>query len=98
MPSSKHEPRGWNYLSPEKRNAWIEASLAKARKQRWRQMLLLLKAKLEIVRMGFSTVEHEFMADMVLPSGNTAGQVIAEVVRRGLTGVDDLPKLLGATS
>jgi hypothetical protein len=98
MPATGKEPRGWHYLTAEKKNAWLDAQLAQARRQRWRQMLLLLKAKLEIVRMGLASIEHEFMADMVLPSGDTAGQVLAEVVRRGLTGVGDLPKLLGTGS
>jgi hypothetical protein len=76
--------------------SWVDARLAQARRERWRQMLLLLKAKLEIVRIGFSTVEHEFMADMVLPSGETVSALLAEALRRGLNGTGDLPKLLGS--
>lgn len=41
--------------------------LGQLRRERWRAVLLLLKSKLEIVRIGLSSVEREFMADMVLP-------------------------------
>lgn len=37
----------------------------------WRLMLLLLKAKLEAVREGATTIEREFLADMLLPDGST---------------------------
>lgn len=38
-------------------------------RQAWRVLLLLVKAKLEAVDAGISTVEKEFFADLVLPSG-----------------------------
>jgi hypothetical protein len=95
QPTPGHEPRGWSYTTTEQRSQWLGRQLAQARRERWRQMLLLLKAKLEIVRIGLSTVEHEFMADMVLPSGQTASVVLAEALRCGLNGTGDLPKLLG---
>jgi len=44
---------------------------------RWRGVVLLLKGKLEIVRLGISTVEREFMADLVLPNGRTLGLELA---------------------
>lgn len=37
----------------------------------WRLLLLLLKAKLEAVREGATTIEREFMADTVMPNGQT---------------------------
>jgi hypothetical protein len=94
-PKAGGEPQGWRGWDEPRRAAWRGAALRQARMQRWRQMLLLLKAKLEIVRMGLSSVEHEFMADMVLPSGETAGQVLSEAIRRGLGGTGDIVKMLG---
>lgn len=35
----------------------------------WRALLLVVKAKLEAVEAGISTVEREFMPDLVLPGG-----------------------------
>jgi hypothetical protein len=40
----------------------------------WRLLLLLLKAKLEAIREGATTMEREFLADMLLPDGSTVYQ------------------------
>lgn len=40
----------------------------------WRLLLLLVKAKLEAVREGATTIEREFLADMLLPDGSTVHQ------------------------
>ena len=43
-------------------------------RRRWRSLVLVVKAKLTAVADGISTVEREFLADVVLPSGATFGQ------------------------
>lgn len=45
-------------------------------RERWRVFVLLVKAKLEAVELGLSTIEREFLADIYLPSGQTVGQVM----------------------
>lgn len=45
-------------------------------RQRWRALLLAIKAKLEAVETGISTFEDEFLPHIVLPSGQTVGQWI----------------------
>ena len=40
----------------------------------WRLMLLLIKAKLEAVREGATTIEREFLSDRLLYDGTTVGQ------------------------
>jgi len=40
-------------------------------RQRWRALLLVIKAKLEAVDSGISEFEDEFMANIVLPDGKT---------------------------
>jgi hypothetical protein len=47
-----------------------------ATRQRWRALVLVLKAKLEAVASGISTVESEFLAGIVLPNGMTLGQAV----------------------
>ena len=47
------------------------------RARRWRVLLLLLKAKLEAVDSGISTVQDEFMAHIAMPNGQTAGEIMA---------------------
>jgi hypothetical protein len=46
-------------------------------REHWRALLLLVKAKLEFVAGGLSTVEREFLAHVVLPNGSTVGDEIA---------------------
>lgn len=45
-------------------------------RQRWRAVLLVIKAKLEAVASGISTLEQEFLANIVTESGRTIGEVI----------------------
>lgn len=49
--------------------AWEQAC-----RQRWRALALVIKAKLEAVAAGITTVEDEFLAHTVLPDGSTVGQ------------------------
>ncbi len=44
------------------------------KRRRWRALLLVIKAKLEAVETGISTLEKEFLADVVLPNGRTLGE------------------------
>jgi hypothetical protein len=87
-PSASKQPKNLT------RDQWLAQRLVQARRERWRAILLLLKSKLEIVRIGLSGVEKEFMADMILPGGETVHQVLSEALRRGLDGAA-LPKALG---
>lgn len=52
--------------------AWEQAC-----RSRWRALYLIVKAKLEAVDAGISTVEREFLYDIVLPDGRTAGEWLA---------------------
>ncbi len=45
-------------------------------RERWRAVLLLVRAKLELVELGISTIEREFLADIALPDGQTVGEVL----------------------
>lgn len=44
-------------------------------RQRWRALTLVIKAKLEAVESGISEFEDEFMANIVMPNGQTVGQM-----------------------
>lgn len=52
----------------------------KEHKRRWRALLLILKAKLEIVSGGESTLTREFLSDMVLPNGRTVEEDMAPLL------------------
>lgn len=65
----KEEKRFKGARKPER--AWEQAV-----RQRWRALLLILKAKLEAVASGVATLEEEFMAYIVVPGGKTVGEEI----------------------
>ena len=61
----------------------------------WRRLLLILKAKLEIIADGSSTVEREFLADILLPDGRRVLEDVAPKLQAAYkTG--KMPPLLGA--
>lgn len=63
--------------------AWEQAC-----RQKWRALLLCIKAKLEAVESGISEFEDEFLSHIVLADGRTVGQVIRpQVAESYLTGL-----------
>lgn len=54
--------------------AAAEAAWEQSCRQRWRALALVIKAKLEAVAAGITTVEDEFLAHTVLPDGSTVGE------------------------
>ncbi len=64
-------------------NAGGLKALEQADRQRWRQVKLLVYAKLEAVAIGISTLEREFLADVVVPE---LGVTIAEQLEPQLLG------------
>lgn len=66
----------------------IEEAYEQGVRQRWRALALVIKAKLEAVEAGITTVEQEFLAHIVLPGdGRTVGEytlpLIAEAYETG---------------
>ncbi len=57
--------------------AAAEKAWEQAQRQRWRALLLAIKAKLEAIEAGIATFESEFLAYVVLPSGETVGEWIS---------------------
>ena len=59
-------------------------------RQRWRAMLLVIKGKLEAIETGLVTFDTEFLAQTVLPGGETVGDAIvgrvAEAYETGTVG------------
>lgn len=63
-------------------------------RRKWRMMLMIVKAKLEFVSDGGSTIEREFLADVLLPDGQTAGEWLAPQLRQSYN-TGGMPPLLG---
>jgi hypothetical protein len=58
----------------ERTRAAQDAEYERAVRQRWRALLLMVKAKLEAIDAGIVTREDAFLAQTVLPDGQTAGE------------------------
>jgi len=87
-------PRGWNYLSTAKRTEWVAAQFDQKARTRWRCMLLIVKAKLELIELKMSTVDREFLADISLPDGQTVGEWLKPGIEAAYVG-GHMPPLLG---
>jgi hypothetical protein len=57
-----------------------------AARQKWRALLLVLKAKLESVDAKIATFEQAFATDIVLPSGKTVWEEIREPIKLAYEG------------
>jgi hypothetical protein len=64
-------------------------------KRRWRAQCLIIKAKLEVIESGQSSIAREFLADMMLPSGQTIGEEVIPRLEKAAKG-GKMPKLLPA--
>lgn len=81
-------PTGRDRSEKSQQDAWEQAC-----RQRWRALLLVIKAKLEATECGISTFESEFMANIVLPDGSTAGDfMLPQIARAYETGT--MPPML----
>lgn len=54
--------------------AQAKVALEQAYRQRWRGLVLRVKAKIEAIAAGDTKLEHEFLADILLPDGTTVGE------------------------
>ena len=50
-------------------------------RQRWRALLLVIKAKLEAIDSGISTFETEFLPFILMPDGQTIGQTFLPQIK-----------------
>ncbi len=74
---AKKMPSQVAHKSLGQRDAWCRTQAEQAERQRWRALILVVKAKLELVAEGMGTVESEFLAQIVLPNGRLVGQWLA---------------------
>lgn len=75
-----------------------EREWEQACRQRWRALALVVKAKLEAVDTGISEFESEFLANIVLPNGDTVAEQIKPYIQQAyIEGrMLDRPLLLSA--
>jgi len=84
----KNTPSG-RYRPESQRKSALEQSM----KQRWRVLALMVKAKLEAVESGITTIEEQFFGSLLLPNGKTVAEHVGPMVERAYqTG--EIPALL----
>lgn len=59
---------------PDRAASRTEAMHEQAARARWRALLLVIKAKIEAIQSGITTLDREFLADVVMADGRTVGQ------------------------
>ena len=64
-------------------------------RERWRSLALIVKAKLEAVAAGITTLETEFLSHIVLPDGSTVGQFMLPQVDQAYRS-GEMPPMLPA--
>ena len=73
--------------------AQIEEAYKQAIRQRWRALVLCIKAKLEAVECKITTFEEEFMANIVMADGTTIGEHILPRLD-DICATGNMPRLL----
>jgi hypothetical protein len=76
---------------PTEREVGTQSKMEAAARQRWRAVVLVVKAKLEAVESGISTLEAEFLANIVTESGRTIGEVVLPRLTEAVTSGRLLP-------
>lgn len=80
--------RKWLRSQEEQLKEWEQAC-----RQKWRALLLVIKAKLEAVDSGISIFEEEFMANIVLPNNQTVGEYVLPQVDKAYLS-NNLPPMV----
>ena len=95
VPMPKREEFRLTATGIQRERGPAEKAWEKAGRQKWRALLLIIKAKLEAVESGVVSFEDEFLAHTMLPDGSTFGEWANEELDRAI-GRGDMPKLLAA--
>jgi len=74
-------------------NAQIEREHEQAIKQKWRALVLAVKAKLEAVESGISTIEQEFLAFVMMPDGKPLADHLVPNLKK-IVETGSMPKML----
>lgn len=77
----------------DRSKASIETNYNQAIRQRWRALLLAIKAKLEAIECGISTIEEEFMAFIIMPDNRPLSEHILPKLKT-MVQTGKMPKLL----
>jgi hypothetical protein len=94
QPPGTKLPQGWGRWSESTRAQWVRGEWEQACRTRWRCMLLIVKAKLELIGMKLSTVDREFLPDITLPDGRSVYDWLKPGIEKAYLG-GAMPPMLG---
>lgn len=86
-------PQGWGAWTENRRKGWVEAVIVQREREAWRRLLLITKGKLELVADSESSIEREFLADILLPDGSTVHQQLGPRLAESYS-TGEMPRLL----
>lgn len=81
---------------PDQKKLGQGSRLEQAERQRWRALLLVIRAKLESVENGIETFEQAFLANVVLPNDRTVAEMTAPLIASAYKDGKMPPALLTA--
>lgn len=74
------DDREFAKLKPDSKRVAVE----REERRRWRSLLLVIKAKLESCESGIETIDESFLAQIVMPNGETVGTWAATNIQPAL--------------
>lgn len=74
---------------------WKREQYAQATRTRWRALYLALRAKLEMAATGITTFEDEFLAHIVMPDGQSVGEITRPRIEQAYKSGEVRPLLEG---
>jgi len=83
-----------NVPNPDRNGFTTDVMYEQARRQRWRILLLSIKAKLEEIEAGLISFDDQFLAYMALPDGSTVGDFMRLPENAKRLSKTQMPKLL----
>jgi hypothetical protein len=86
----------WESGARSRTPAQQRAAREQSERQRWRALVLVVKAKLEAVESGVTSFEDEFLANVLLPDGTTVGDFAGPQLEHVYT-TGEMPALLPGT-
>lgn len=88
VPLPERDERRFTHTATGQRRApaAIEKEWEQGVRQRWRALLLTIKAKLEAIESGIETFEQAFLAWVVLPDGRTVGDHTGPAIEAAYAG------------
>lgn len=73
-------PKGWLGWDEARRTEWVDRQVDQHAREAWRLIVLVTKAKLELVAAGFSSYQEQFLASLMLPDGALLGAAAAPAI------------------